>query len=287
MDIRPLPREKLNSYDELQIRRHTPAATIDKLRFLCIEDDMKGFQETIDQLVSSPQTEAFTIVELGDVMMEAIKQDSVGFVLKLLSHGFPIQPCYTLEATLHKAKGVLGSFIEAGWDINEPVGDIKPPVLSYAVMDKEMTTWLLDHGANPNKRCKIDCTPLSYAVQLTPISTIELMLSYGGDVQKGQLLQYAIFRATELNDVISLLVKRGAPLNATMHQDVATLTRFWPMSLGTPLHVAAELGKTDAIRHLITLGADTGVKDARGRTVVEWARELNQEEVVRLLEDSS
>lgn len=302
MDIRPLSRETPNSYNGLQIRRHTPAATVDKLRSLCIEDDLKSFQETIDQLVSSP--EALVIAELGDVMMEAIKYDRVGFVSKLLSHGFPIQPCYTLEATVRKAKSVLGCFIEAGWDINEPVGDVKPPVLgyvakatwkeisitkdrySYAVVDKEMTVWLLDRGANPNKRCKIDCTPLSYAVQLAPISIIRLMLNSGGDVQKGQLLQYAIFRVTELNDVISLLVDIGAPLNATMHQDIDTLTRFWPMSLGTPLHVAAELGKTDVIRHLITLGADTSVKDARGRTAVEWARELNQEEVVRLLEDS-
>ena len=149
-----------------------------------------------------------------------------------------------------------------------------------------MTIWLLDHGADPNKRCAIDCTPLSYAVQLAPISIIELMLSRGGDVQKGQLLQYAIFRTTDLNDVISLLVSKGAPLNATMYQDGPTLMRFWPMSLGTPLHIAAELGKTDAIRHLVNLGADTSVKDAHGRSVVERAQELNQMEVVKLLESN-
>lgn len=147
-----------------------------------------------------------------------------------------------------------------------------------------MTKWLLDRGADPNKRCEIDCTPLSYAVQLAPIRIIELMLSRGGDVQKGQLLQYAIFRTTDINDVISLLVDKGAPLNDTMFQDGHTLMRFWPMSLGSPLHIAAELGKTDAIRHLIDLGADTSVKDAHGRTAAERALELNQMEVVRLLE---
>ncbi|KAJ5160717.1 uncharacterized protein N7482_007721 [Penicillium canariense] len=70
-----------------------------------------------------------------------------------------------------------------------------------------------------------------------------------------------------------------------MHQDGPTLMRFWPMSLGTPLHIAEELGKTDTIRHLINLGAETSVKDANGRTVLEWAQKLNQTEVVRLLED--
>lgn len=62
-------------------------------------------------------------------MMEAIKQDNAGFVSTLLSHGFPIQPCYTLEATLHKAKGTLVCYIKEGWDINEPVSEIRPPVL--------------------------------------------------------------------------------------------------------------------------------------------------------------
>ncbi|RHZ70278.1 hypothetical protein CDV55_100258 [Aspergillus turcosus] len=285
MDIRLPSPEQIVSYDELQIPRQTPTETIENLCSLCINDDLQTFQNTIKLLLARPKPEGFAIEELGKVMMEAIKQDNSGFVSTLLSHGFPIQPCYTLEATLHKAKGALACYIKEGWDINEPVGDIKPPVLGYAVGDEQMTTWLLDHGADPNKRCEIDCTPLSYAVQLAPISIIELMLSRGGDVRKGQLLQYAIFRATDLNDVISLLVDKGAPLNATMHQDGHTLMRFWPMSLGTPLHIAAELGKTDAVRHLVNLGADISVKDANGRTVVEWAKKLNQTEVVRLLEN--
>lgn len=148
-----------------------------------------------------------------------------------------------------------------------------------------MTQWLLDHGANPNRRCEIDCTPLSYAVQLAPISVIKLMLSRGGDVQKGQLIHYAVFRVAELHDVIKLLVDEGASLNAVMYQDDPTLMRFYPLSLGTPLHIAAEQGKADAVRHLIRLGADPSVKDAHGRTVMEWALKWNQMEIVRLLED--
>lgn len=147
-----------------------------------------------------------------------------------------------------------------------------------------MALWLLDHGADPNKRCEIDCTPLSYAVQFAPISIIEMMLRRGGDVTKGQLLQYTIFRATDTNGVLSLLVEQGASLNAAMHQDERTLRRFWPMSLGAPLHIAAELGKVDIIRHLLNLGADASVKDANALTVMELAQKWNHPEVVRLLE---
>jgi len=103
-----------------------------------------------------------------------------------------------------------------------------------------MTSWFLEHGANPNTQCEVDCTPLSYAVGNAPLSVIELLLNRGGDVRKGQLLQYAVFRDEELEDAISLLVERGAPLNATMYQNGPTLMRFFPMSLGTALHVATE-----------------------------------------------
>lgn len=158
---------------------------------------------------------------------------------------------------------------------------------SYAVKDEDMTTWLLDRGADPNRRCEIDCTALSYAVQLAPISTINLLLERGGDVKKGQLLQYAVHRTTEVNTVISLLVDNGAPLNAAMHQDGNTLMRFYPVSLGTPLHIAVELDKMDVVHHLIHLGADTSVKDANGNTVLEWARKLNRTQVLEFLENET
>lgn len=129
MDIRLPSQEKPINNQELPIVRQTPTETIELLRSLCINDDLQTFQEAIKQLLASAEPGSFAIEELGEVMMEAIKQDNAGFVSTLLSHGFPIQPCYTLEATLHKAKGALACYIEEGWDINEPVGQIRPPVL--------------------------------------------------------------------------------------------------------------------------------------------------------------
>jgi len=88
---------------------------------------------------------------------------------------------------------------------------------------------------------------------------------------KGQL-HYAVYRDKDLGDVISLLIDRGAPLNAALYHDDRTLVRLFPVSLGTALHIAAEQGKIDAICLLVHLGADTGVKDANGDTVLKWAQ---------------
>ncbi|EPS31282.1 hypothetical protein PDE_06237 [Penicillium oxalicum 114-2] len=172
---------------------------------------------------------------------------------------------------LRKATCILECFLRAEWDINEPIDILIPPALCYAVTVTDMTSWFQEHGANPNRRCEVDCTPLSFAVRNASLSIIELMLDYGGDV-KGQLLQCAVYRKEGLEDVITLLVERGASLNAPMYQDGPTLMRFFPMSLGTALHVATEQRKTNAVRLLINLGADTEVKDANGDSALEWAQ---------------
>lgn len=124
MDIRLLPKAELNPHGGFPIPGGTAATIIEKLRSLCADNNLQGFQNAMD-------FEVFDIVDLHDVMMEAIQLDRVEFVSILLYHGFPIKPSYTLKATVYKAKGVLECFLRAGWDINEPVDVLKPPMLWY------------------------------------------------------------------------------------------------------------------------------------------------------------
>lgn len=155
---------------------------------------------------------------------------------------------------------------------------------SNAIEDEEMTAWLLDHGADPNRQCAIDLTPLSYAIESAPISIISLMFSRGGDVNKGQLLHHAIARRSENIEVLRLLIGKGAPINTTMYQDHYPSWRlFYFMGLGTALHKAAELGKVDVVRYLISEGANPGITDANGHTAMECAQILNQSEVIKVL----
>lgn len=155
---------------------------------------------------------------------------------------------------------------------------------SYAVKDEEMTTWLLNHGADPNGQCKIDDTPLSYAVHAAPLSNIKLMFDCGGDIHRGQLLHRAIYRENDVIEVVTMLLEKGAPLNAIMYQDHefsrVILDYLGP---GTALHRAAELGRVDVVHHLLSWGADTTILDTKGRTALERAESRNQTEVVEML----
>lgn len=150
-----------------------------------------------------------------------------------------------------------------------------------------MVTWLLDHGADPNRQCVVDLTPLSFAVEDAPLAVIELMLSRGGDTRRGQLLHHAVERETDNIAVLKLLLATGAAINATMYEDhYPSLALYCFMALGTPLHRAAELGKVEVIQYLLSQGADVSIKNAKGNTAVECERQFNQSEVIQLLEEA-
>lgn len=151
-----------------------------------------------------------------------------------------------------------------------------------------MTIWLLDHGADPNQQCSIDLNPMSYAVERASLSTIRLLLDRGADVQKGELLQHAAERRTEVVDVLDLLLENGAPLNARMYENhYFSYSLYCFMCLGTVLHRAADLGKVDAVRFLISRGIDVTVRDASGRTALDFAQESGYPEIIELLQPAT
>ncbi|KAJ5640912.1 hypothetical protein N7528_000537 [Penicillium herquei] len=284
-DVLPPPEGPPVSPSEYpQIPTRTPPAILEKIRALCVNGDIQGFVKTLDLLQhSTPRSGAFDICDLSDVMIEAVKRDDAQFMKELLNRDLPMDSLYAIEAVEAKSKNALEVFLQYEWDINQPMSELRPHVLGNAIENEEMTAFLLDHGADPNKECGIDLTPLSYAVQSAPISVINLMLSRGGDVQKGQLLHHTIERRSETIEVLKMLIGNGAPINATMFQDHYPSWRlFYFMGLGTPLHKAAELGRVDVVRYLISEGADLTIKDANGRTAMECAQMRCQSEVIKL-----
>lgn len=128
MEVRPppdFPPIKPSEYPPILAR--TPSATIEKLHALCICGDFPKFREILDSSVSSP--DCFDIVDCHAVMTEAIKRNDGQFIRELLGRGLPMDPIYALEAIKFKGKDALESFLEYGWDINQPISELKPPVL--------------------------------------------------------------------------------------------------------------------------------------------------------------
>ncbi|KAJ5345057.1 hypothetical protein N7452_003061 [Penicillium brevicompactum] len=97
---------------------------------------------------------------LYQAMQDAIWMHRETLVKELLRCKMPISSTYVQTAAEAKAKNILTIFFDNGWDINTPLDELNPPVLAFALEDREMTEWLLDRGADPNMRYELDYTPL-------------------------------------------------------------------------------------------------------------------------------
>ena len=150
-----------------------------------------------------------------------------------------------------------------------------------------MTIWLLDHAADPNTRCDIDTTPLSYAVRHTDLPTIDLLLRRGGDVRIGQLVHNAIYRESDTLKVVETLVDRGASLDSLMYQDHQYSWNMFPFMRETPLHTAVALKSDDIIRYLIHKGANVKIENYRGQTVMQSADEDTKRVIMQEIQEIS
>lgn len=118
-------------------------------------------------------------------------------------------------------------------------------------------------------------------MEIASIPVIYLMLSRGGNVQKGQPLHHAVERQSDIIEILGLLIEHGAPINSTMYEDhYPSRALFQFMGLGIALHKAAELGKADVVRYLIS----QTIEDTNGSTATGCAPLLNKWEVVEILE---
>ena len=63
-------------------------------------------------------------------MIQAVRQDQKDVVAELLQQGLPVSEYYALEAIGHRrSKEVLNMLLQHGWNINQPISELRPPAL--------------------------------------------------------------------------------------------------------------------------------------------------------------
>ncbi|MGI9303852.1 MAG: ankyrin repeat domain-containing protein [Gammaproteobacteria bacterium] len=157
--------------------------------------------------------------------------------------------------------------LEAGADPNHVI-------LSRTIFDRIVSNFgpdvvrlFLDNGADPNKPSK-DIPPLVSAYE-NPQDVMSLLLEAGVEFGKNEVLHRAITRR-DLEAVV-LMLSLGADVN---NIGVYGLT---------PLHGAAWDNAPAIAQTLVAYGADTTLKDDKGRTPLDVAREKNAHEVLKVL----
>ena len=128
---------------------------------------------------------------------------------------------------------ILSCLIEHGGDVNSTYDNWQTPLMIAAERGQmKLVTFLIEHGANLDRRDKDDQTALHYAV-------------CGSDVSC---------------EILSYLIENGAEVNAFTRHDNCT-----------PLMLACKYGHLNAVTSLIEHGAKVNLQDAIGNTAVHYA----------------
>lgn len=130
MDVQPPPEEPplcVNEYPRIPTR--TPSKILERTSEFCINGSIEKFQEVFDSRLSGPEPHEYDIRDFYKVMIQAIRLDDTQFINELFRRGLPMDQLYALEAVKAKAKRALQVFLDHGWDINQPMSELKPPVL--------------------------------------------------------------------------------------------------------------------------------------------------------------
>ncbi len=199
--------------------------------------------------------------------------------------------------------------------------------LHYAVKagHYDIVWLLLDYGANPNTRVGdgTGVTPLHLAVRNQNYDIAKLLLNAGAKPDaRDELGKSPLHEAASSGNflITHLLIERGANVNAVdvdgrtpLHEAVIELSPKEPKEkrlerrgvvalllkygadpnikdkyyFRTPLHYAALNGDVDVVKELLERGADPTIRDSKGKTPLDLAREARHHEVVQVLASAS
>jgi ankyrin repeat protein len=147
-----------------------------------------------------------------------------------------------------------------------------------------LAAWWFPSG-QPQKRRNV---ALTEAARMGDVKAVEAALDDGADVNtrdadgitplmhaaRGDRPEIAKPSMTDHPEVVELLIKRGADINAKTDSGFVAL--FW----------AARYGHDRVTKVLITHGVDVNTKDKDGTTALKWASTNQQAKVVELLKEA-
>jgi len=134
----------------------------------------------------------------------------------------------------------------------------------------------IDSGKDVNSKDIAGQTALMYASEQGRLEVVKYLVENGADVNaqsgghgRGTALIYA--SAANRITVMEYLLEHGADINATTPFNETAL--FW----------ATAKGHVKAVNLLLNKKADTKIKNKKGKTALDLAKDLNREEMERML----
>ena len=184
-------------------------------------------------------------------------------------------------------------------------------LLHTANKSRELVEYLIKNGANVMARSDGQWTPLHNQAYKGHLDGVELLLEHGADIEAKTSFGHTPLLSSirwDRIEVTKFLIEKGANLNPKTElgrtpliisavEGNSVLARLFLESGAdisvkdmnykrTALHFAALYGQFDIVDELVKKGADVDVKDAAGRTALDYACRYGHEKVAKLLKSA-
>jgi hypothetical protein len=225
---------------------------------------------------------------LNDLLAHAIDHNAITTIPYLISLGAsplsdpPFSALYAPTAFPSFQHLILTGALDINLDL-DPLGTF----LILAVMGNKRShvVWCLEHGADANQGTFASrWSPLAAAAEYeADVGMLESLIGGGAHVDGSDALHTAAEKGR--GDMVGFLLGRGADVNGVGFEYCVSDSKSG--EAGTALHFAVDGGSVGVARVLVEKGADVRIRDVRGRTAMERAREKGMDGVRLYLEELS
>ena len=250
---------------DANVLRHTPITVI---------TDLPETYQTKGKSLAKEQT----VLEDMTPLLLAITAENVPLVQELVRSGADVNApdaegiTPLMWATIYQSLEITKVLLQAGANVNKQSKEGKDfaLLLASSYNNKELVKELLQYGADVHLKNVDGETPLFRASTL--YFQINLIQEMGkNDLKSEPLPQNAAEKHAEIT---KLLIQHGAHVNETNNENKTPL--LWAVSLP---------GHAPIVKVLLDAGADIHHKNNKGRDAFDIAKDVNDPEVLRLLQE--
>jgi hypothetical protein len=117
-----------------RVRKWELPPEIERLRDASASGELADAKAVFSQLVPTPIPEEFDMGPYVVALSAAVRNNHVHIASYLLSQGVPLNVELFVNATERKSYEMLQTFLDHGWNINEPIGRATPAPLRQVTL---------------------------------------------------------------------------------------------------------------------------------------------------------
>ncbi|MEJ2142717.1 MAG: ankyrin repeat domain-containing protein [Gammaproteobacteria bacterium] len=159
-------------------------------------------------------------------------------------------------------------------DINAVTHGMTPIMKASSLGRVDMVEFLIEHGADPNKRGSSQRTALQYAAERNRLPVAKVLIKHGADingVDAGNLSPLIMAADRRYHDFAMYLIDGGADVNIQHNQG-------W-----TALIDASVSGDVELVKRLLKEGANINARTQNGWTALDYAKHHKRYDVIPYL----